>query len=415
MSDVAPAVSASRLHRRNDEIPPPALPRPIADPTVSAASVEHHERVMIDFVRNRTEPTSDDVLYVGMRDTSAPKEIAALGAGVTAVQFDAGSTIVRDGKSFDLASLAGIRGFLHTFDGTFDRATQSKLEGVLCGTDPSCRDEVARIAIAWAPAYDGGAIPSRLVLSGHSMADKVWSNDAGAGMLTFAAVRGVAEALPFAARQVEDIHFACCNTEVNVQAELSAWKDVFPHLKTIWAYAGTAPEVATAALAAWKTATNRRADHFDRALLRQHLNVTAWTARDGVPTETVSLDQRRWNYAAATSRLDDYLSGERRIAAPHEPTAEKDYIACVQLAAHGAIPAADRSVAAQRAHRMLCLRFWETSVRTEVAKRYGDQLGFDISTMTRKEAVVALSKVGTPLARAILDLDPRTIPPSWCH
>src|SRR5690606_16835366 len=98
--------------------------------------------------------------------------------------------------------------------------------------EKNARDELGQIAVAWLRAEKGGIIPSRLVLAGHSNGDGVWGDNNGS--LRLGPLRLLAQAMPRAARQVEDAFVAGCYSGGEVTME--QYGLILPQVKTIWAY-----------------------------------------------------------------------------------------------------------------------------------------------------------------------------------
>lgn len=366
---------------------------------------------------------NDRVLYVGMNASSVPVESRALGPNVAVI---AGSN-----APGHLETPGDVRWFVHrlAIDNGLSLSQCERLEGVLLGAHPSGRDELARIAAAWAPAEQGASIPSRLVLSGHSSFGVLWG-DGDAGMFHLEAVRELGRIFEKAAAQIEDVHISGCFSEDEVQ-HAEAWTESFPNLKTLWAYGEFAPKAAAGDLAAWQVATRGRTTRLSEGFVASHGSATAWSVTGGVAHATMSVEERRELVADAETRFDAYFSGRARIADAHDPAADRDYGAYQMLASHREATPAERAHASERGGEMLRLRFWETSVRREIAMHYGvqinDALGkagleaVDFARLSRAEALAVLERYRAatgalgPIMDGIVKLSPSVIPASFCH
>jgi hypothetical protein len=189
-----------------------------------------------------TRIANDRILYVGMNEASAATEehaLRATGASVIAIRARDGALDV-DRFVEDLAEKYGFG--------------PEQADAIVCALESQCesgRDELARIAAAWAPGETGETIPSRLVISGHHSGGHFWGHTS---QLDLDAVRALAQALPNAARQIEDIHFSGCFTECHVKAA-GEWQECFPNLRTMWGYAEYAPLAPTRDLVTWERAS----------------------------------------------------------------------------------------------------------------------------------------------------------------
>jgi hypothetical protein len=391
--------------------------------------------------RAPTTPSNDRVLYFGLNETSADGEAAALArrTQVTRIRASADTRVELQGVSFDLATASGPPAFAEALAVAHGMTAEQAraLAGILIRTGEPGRDELARLALAWAPAELGRAIPSRLVLSGHSAGGYLWGQHAS---LRYADVRALAAVFPTAARQVEDVHISGCFSEHEV-ANAARWTAAFPNLKTLWAYREFCPSGVGAArhLADWEVATRGRTARLDEALVASHPTATAWSLAGGIAATKLPLEERRARAAAADTRFDAYTSGERRIPNAHDPIADRDYAAYRLLAASSEAPRADREEASRRAEALLRLRFYEQSVRGKLARADGSaidaaltRLGLppaNLAELSRRD-VLTLARTardhapaspdpvvrrGLALLDGIVELRADVIPASYCQ
>ncbi len=411
-------------------------------PPCTAAGDSYRDQAVIDACRNATPaPRNDRILYVGVNSASWTAEEAALraSASVASIHAASGAAIDLDGQRHPLLTAADVAAFAHTFAEKhgFGPEREEAIVRALMSTPPSGRDELARIALAWAPAENGASIPSRLVVSGHH-GDTFFGDGSE---LDEGSLRALAEALPKAAAQVEDIHLSGCNTEGRV-TDAPAWRAAFPNLKTMWGYSGTAPLAPGVHLAAWERATRGRTDALDPRTLAPHQHAVAWSAKKDLVGNAGSLEERRDAATRSDVRFEQWMTGDRPVRGYDALTANDDYTAYRQLAAARGASPEEAAHATARAGAMLRLRYYEKGVRRSFALEHGSSiaractmLGLAppaLETMSRKEALAARAafeaRVATmrgPLppeiaeARAaftgLAKLDPAVVKEEWCH
>lgn len=416
----------SRAPERRDRPAPPSLAR---DAEV--------DRAVADAAKN------DRILYVGMNEDSGAREAAALratGATVSAVHASDAGVVTLGGRSFDVSDEQGVQAFTGALAAAYALGPEqtSAIGQALRSQYPSARDELAKIALAWAPGEAGGAIPSRLVLSGHHIGD---SFGGASSHLATDAVRALAEAMPSAANQIEDVHFSGCFTERDVK-DPALWQRAFPNLRTMWGYAGYAPLAPVTHLAAWERLTRGRAEEVRHASVAPHAGVVVWSRRGEVVGEVPSLAERREARDRADAHYADWLSGARRTGDPYDPAARGDYAAYQRIAASPDASPRERAEAAARAAVMFRVRFYEHGVREGFARTYGAEVASacsaigvsapDFGALGRREAAGAaraiLARLGAlprplpdPLARAaralegLVELRSDVIDATWCH
>jgi hypothetical protein len=391
----------------------------------------HIERAVADAVRHRR----GGVLYVGMNTSSRAIEAAALGAEVTRVHGRAGATIDTVFGRFDLARDDDAERFAralaehHGLGAKRADAIACALVGIRAG-DADARDEIARIAIAWADPESGtSTAPSRIVLSGHSTGNEMWGDESG--MFSIDALRALAKAMPRAAAHVEHIHFAACFSAAQVR-RAHEWREAFPNLRSMFGYDGYSPNAPLAHLRAWEHATRAGSPPTPRGTI-------AWTADGGLADPRSDIAARRAAAREADARFDAYLSGEIIVTDPHERIVEADY-ATYRALASTAPTAAERADAERRGSLLLRVRFYETSLRSAFARTHGEviarayrALGFvdapDFATLGRLQAlayVAAFRRAAESapggavsearrLLEALASLDPAFLPAAWCH
>lgn len=209
---------------------------------------------------------NDRILFVGMNNPTlysagAQHEINELRKNgvdmVTVTDSKVGQDKIRIGSvTYDLTTAEGRAGFVSSLRLSADKA--EKVAKALEGADAESRDELAGIAQHWAVAERGGSAPSRLLMSGHHVGSGVYGD--GNGRISWTSLKALSEALPRGAAHVEDLHIAACYS--GGESKDTMYREMFPNLKTVWAYNGSAPGAGSGATvheAAWERGTRGRA------------------------------------------------------------------------------------------------------------------------------------------------------------
>ncbi|MBX3205334.1 MAG: hypothetical protein KF764_09705 [Labilithrix sp.] len=447
------------LDDRHDEPPPAPPPVPLRrEYPLAPAGDRRSDAALVEFVRNRATapatgaaasagaaatapksaplgPANDRILYVGLNPKSADVESGALRKlrpDTKAIVATGGDVLKHGGASFDLATADGRAAFTARLG--LRGKTADEVATVLANVSAGGRGTVARIAVTWSAAEHGEAIPSRVVLSGHSNGRYVGG---GGNMLEFGDVRALARALPHAARQIEDVHISGCFSNGNARDENATWRAAFPNMTTLWAYEEYAPGAPVHHLAAWEAMTRGRQDKVVPAPWLRAQSVACWSSRGGYVDRNVPLEALERSKRAADAAFDGLMAGSPRIASPRAEPAVSYYSAYRSLANRAERP--DRQELAHRADQLLALRSYESTVRGRFADTYASEIdrGFralglpapDLRTLTRAQAVAetrkfheaiaranpvpAAARALEPLLRALDTLDPKTIRPEW--
>lgn len=312
--------------------------------------------------------SNNNVVLLGMNEGAA-HEAASLrqrGANVTLLKDGAVNDAIttRDAsgttQTHALDTLEGARSFALTLGLPADQT--AKIADVLHGAGSDSRDELAQLAQVWAQAERGGQMPSRMVMSGHSTGRSMWGD--GNGSLDFKTLGKLAEAMPKAARSVEDLHLSACYS--GGQGLMEQYRGIFPNAKTIWAYTGSAPGAhsgATTHLARWDSATRGDAGALDRAIAdrtRKGENVAVWSADrgylDGRPP--APLDEVRRAVQEGHATFERFARGDEAVANPSSGELRDHYNQIQRLLQHPELPRADRpALEAQRDSTIRLLYF----------------------------------------------------------
>lgn len=110
------------------------------------------------------------------------------------------------------------------------------------GIDTDMRDEMAGFVRVLQQVEQGQTRMDRLVLSGHSFGDSVWSGVSG-NSLSFEQLGELMQHFPEAQGGVEDLMLSACHTleEDYGTDDGQQYKDIFPELSTVWGYDGYSP------------------------------------------------------------------------------------------------------------------------------------------------------------------------------
>jgi hypothetical protein len=320
----------------------------------------------------------------------------------------------------------------------------AKVAEVIQHAGHDIRDEMAQLAQVWAQAERGGQMPSRMVLSGHSTGRSVWGD--GNGSLEFQTLAKLADAMPRAARSVQDLHMSACYS--GGQGLMEQYRSIFPNAKTIWAYTGSAPGAhsgATTHMARWDNATRGDAGSLDRALAdrtRKGENVAVWSAdrgyMDGRPP--APLDEVRRAVQQGQATYDRFSRGDEAVSNPGSGPLREHYNQIQRLLQHPDLPRADRPGLEAQRDATIRLLYFTKNVAPRFQETHGAAIrdGFgalgmsapNFSTLSRADAMRVVSEFErkaastSPLPAAaqrllpmltdgLRDLKASQIPDSW--
>jgi hypothetical protein len=361
------------------------------------------------------------ILYVGMNSASGA-EANTLRHGspheqVTELNKVNAKGIVTDGKGQhdDLNKPDGIAAFLATVNCTPEQRKQ--LEAVLASVSGGgSRDEFRQIIVAYANADHSGSGMRRVVLSGHGDADDVVGDN---GDVPFSALEQLARIFPRAAAQVEDLLVASCYSGGEVAMGQPDAKDkndpdasvnyhnLYPNLKTILAYSGTSPSVATGSLGhigRWEKATQGKdVKNMDVELmdgLNYGENVSTWDSSGGYHTQSDAEEDGARSLMVIIHRDDAmvaaYDSGQKECTDPHSGELKVHYDYLQKALGNKSISESDRAWCRQQRDVIVRLRYYHT-IRKHFADCYGGELraGYeavgrhlpDYGTLSRKLAL----------------------------
>lgn len=402
----------------------------------------------IDPNRGPSQPQkspNDQVVFLGM-SPGGREEAAAFakrtGASVSIIgDTQNNGRITAGGQTHDLSQRSGIDSFTKTLGLNADK--QRAVGDAIEGTHVNSRDELANLARVWAPAENGGAIPSRFVLSGESNGDGAWGRGRTNGELTLGDFNRLSQALPNASRQIEDLHLSTCNS--GGEHVFDSWKQVLPNAKTMWGYSGSAPGAVSGSAAhldRWERATRGRAESLDPSIAaktRKGENISTWTEGNGHRSgqDVVALDDARRAYQGTARDAQRFMSGEEAVADPQTGPLRDHYNNIQTMLRSNALPAAERGPLELERDRTLRGLYYSKTVAPAFATEYRDALaaGYraagqtppDFGALSRRDALSEIKRFeqSAPaqrgpevertlqLLRGLRDLDRRVIPNDW--
>ncbi|MBL8918869.1 MAG: LysM peptidoglycan-binding domain-containing protein [Myxococcaceae bacterium] len=394
--------------------------------------------------------SNDNVLLVGMNATSQHEvdQLKARGTNVTYVkdtkENDKITTRDATGTSVthDLSTEAGARSFALTLGLPAEQT--AKIASAIHGAGSDARDELAQVAQVWAKAEQGGQVPSRMVLSGHNVGSGVWGDDNG--RMSFDSLAQLADAMPKAARSVEDLHLSACYS--GGEHLMDKYRAMFPNAKTIWAYTGSAPgsySGATAHMARWDRATRGTKDELDRAIAegtRKGENVAVWSAAhgyvDGKPP--APLAEVRAAVQNNEGTFKRFQSGQEKVQDTQSGPLREYYNQVQRLLQHPELPAGERAPLEGRRDETIRLIYYSKTVAPKFAEHHAATIrdGFaavgmpapKFGELSRGDALAQIAQFEAKLAstnpkpavadrllpllqNGLRDLKPNTIPDAW--
>jgi len=362
----------------------------------------------------REAPANDDVLFVGLNNETrmsagAKHEIQQMrnrGVNVEAVTDSrAGDDKVRvGGRTYDLTSDSGRLGFAQTLGLPADQ-TQKIADAIGEGAGDG-KDELAQIAQVWARAERGERMPSRMVISGHNVGDGPWGD--GNGDLTWSSLTALAKAMPTAAGRVEDLHIAACYS--GGANDRKIYTEMFPKLKTIWAYSGSAPGAGSGATvheASWEQATRGRAtnvagaaDSLKRRGIRKANNIDAAAVTDAERPGGPSIETMRAQVQQGNQLFQSYFTGQTTVRDRQNGPLRQHYNDVQAMLQHPDLTPTERRELQGRRDQTIRTLFYDSHIRHRFRDTYSSQInaGYralgmtapDFGSMSRAESMEAI-------------------------
>jgi hypothetical protein len=265
-------------------------------------------------------------------------------------------------------------------------------------------------------------------------------------MLRFDTLGKLAEAMPRAARSVEDLHLSACYS--GGQPLMEKYRAMFPNVKTIWAYSGSAPGSYSGAVthqARWESATRGTKADLDRAIAertRKGENVAVWTVahgyNDGRPPAPLS--EVRQAVQRNQPTFDRFMSGQEAVADPQTGALRDFYNQVQRLLQHPELPRAEHAPLEALRDTTIRLLYYSKTVAPKFAEHHAATIraGFeavgmtppDFKSLSRADALAQIAQFEQKLAsttprpaaadrllplltNGLRDLKPSHIPEAW--
>lgn len=377
-----------------------------------------------------------DVAYeVGQLHRYTGASVDLIGPGPRADQ------VTYRGATYDLAQDDGIRRFGRALGLEGDRA--EAFLAAMGTVGEGAKDEAAQLVLRLADAELGLRKVERLVISGHNVGTGPWGDDNG--QFPWSALGGLVAVFPNAARQVEDLFVAACYS--GGEAAMDEYQAMFPKLKTIWAYDGSAPGAVSGAgthLARWERATRGQGDALDREVAagtRKGDFVAVWTSSAGYQSGTpaVPLVRAEASYLQSADLVPLYFSGERTVDDPQRGPLRTHYARVQHLLGRRDLPTETKGRLLVERGQVARLLFFDR-IKLLFVGRYGAEidrahqsLGLprpDLGTTSRADTLSVIQRyqealsgqanstpeqerVQTLLTEGLRDLSPAWIPETW--
>lgn len=410
-----------------------------------AGSTAHAATVNVGTTQQQQGPKS--IVYVGMNEGSQ-HEVESLRArlgqsGVTYLHSsEVQGQIKHAGKTYDLNTAEGRLGFASAIGLPSDKA--QALASILEGADDGARDEAAQLARTFRDAEKGKLTIERIVLSGHSIGSGVWGD--GNGYLQMDTIAKLALLFPQAAGQVQDLMMAACYS--GGQHTMEKYQTMFPNLRSVWAYDGSAPGSYSGAvphILRWEKATrNSDGDNMSRNLAtgtRKGENVAVWTATKGYNNgkELGPIETDRAAYDASHANLAAFVSGENAVTDSQTGPLREHYNSIQRMLGRNDLPASERTTLSAERDLVIRLLYYknvgtmfQTTYKTDINAAF-QKAGLpaaDFSTLSRKDAIAKINELEAKLATtpgvpasttnfvarmhsALIDLNPAHVPAAW--
>jgi hypothetical protein len=333
-------------------------------------------------------PVQDTIMFLGMGQYARHEvsDLRSHGVNVTAAldtghDEDMADKIEVGGELYDLNTEAGVDGFLGSIGVSGEKAAELKeiLQADNGWGAEDSRDEIAQVIHAFARAERGDINMDRMILSGHSVGTSMWGDENGD--FSFDTLEAIAGAFPKASANMEDLMIAGCyaGTERNVDR----FRDMFPKLKSFWAYGKSAPGTWTGAKihnAIWEKETRgdnwAGVDRLDADGTRKGENVVVWNAEDGFQPDVAPrpISEVQAELADMQPTYDSFFSGEQDVTDTQTGPLREFYSNVQNLLGNPELPAGDRAQLEQVRDQNIRLIFFDSLIKGKFQSNYADQI-----------------------------------------
>ena len=301
---------------------------------------------------------------------------------------------------------------------------------------------MAQIAQVWAKGEKGESIPSRMVVSGHHVGSAVWGD--GNGRLSWDALGDLAKAMPNAASQVEDLHLSACYS--GGQSKRDMFQGMFPNIKTIWAYSGSAPGTGSGATihqTSWEKATRGEGtvepamQSLQRRGIRKANNLDVSTYEQKVAFEGPDIETVRQGIEAGESTFQSFFLGQEEVVSSQRGPLREYYNQIQDALQHPELTTEERTALEERRDQTIRGLYYNSHIRHRFHDAHADKIasGFsslglktpDFEQLSRSEALEKIDLFRNtlqenptqegqdllPLLNGLWNLDPQTIHETW--
>ena len=320
---------------------------------------------------------NDDVLLLGMGTETLYsagakheiKELRKTGTNVVGItDARTGNDTIRvDGRTYDLTTEDGRTGFVGTLG--LPEEQSGKISEVLGNAGADAKDEMAQLAQVWSEAEKGGEIPSRMIISGHHVGSAVWGD--GNGRIPWDQMKNLADAMPKAASQVEDLHLSACYSGGSSKRQM--FQEIFPNVKTVWAYSGSAPGTGSGATihqAAWERAT--RGDGTDIAGTAERLQSRGIRKADNIDTGIIGqegsgmhrpIGELRDEFRSQEGVYESFFSGNQNVENSQRGPLREYYNDIQNFLEHPGLTDTERTEVEDRRDQTIRTLFYDSHIR----------------------------------------------------
>lgn len=412
-----------------------------------AATPAHAATIDISPSDARAAAKYKGVVYLGMNDGSS-HEVSSLRQrlGHNGVKYIGPSAeqdkILYDGAKYDLTTEEGRDGFVAALGITGDRA--EALESLLENQGQKGRDELAKLVVVFDQAEHGDRFIERIVFSGHSVGSSVWGDDNGT--LRWDTLGKLAAVFPKAGGQVEDVLIAACYS--GGQNTMDKYRAIFPNVKTIWAYDGSAPGAWSGAvphILRWESGTRGLGNDSLKRDVAEHTrkgeNVAVWSEAKGYdngdPLRPIATD--RASYTTSSAVVPGFLDGSQTQASTQSGPLRSHYNDIQRMLSRPDLPAAERTQLETERDQVIRLIYYGnvssffSLVHGPAIEQGFSDLGLetpDFSKLSRAEGMAKVKEfsdklaatenpsesatyLGTLLESGLRDLSSEHVPESW--
>jgi len=382
---------------------------------VAAATAAANATELVVQPRAEAQARYRNIVYVGMNE-GAKHEVEGLRArvGNAGVKFIESAkeqdTIVHGNVKHDLSTEEGRTAFVAALGLTGDRA--AALESLLEDQGTMGRDELAQLSVVFDQAERGERYIERIVFSGHSVGSGVWGDSNGS--LSWTTVGKLSMVFPQAAGQVQDLMIAACYS--GGENTMDTYRSMFPNLKTIWAYDGSAPGSVSGAvphILRWERGTRGTStDALTRNAAkdtRKGEYVAVWTLTKGYDNGQPATDiaTARAGYESTRGVVAEFVSGAQQADNPQTGPLREHYNNIQRMLSRNDLPTSERDALQKERDQVIRLLYFNnvksffSSVHAPTITQGFTELGLPVpnfATMSRAEILATIESFDAKLA-----------------